>query len=498
MEPINYLANVPNPAGAVFQGLAAGTAQQANEQQMAQAAAQEARAAELQPFAVQGAQLGLDAGRQNMAVQADQNARANEMQPFQVQQAQQQIAQQQRAAAFQNAAGNLAALGSEMTIADLQSVAIQFPEYGEAVVGSFQAMNAAQQQSVAGVMAQAAFALKNGHTATANDLIDEYAAAAEASGNAEIAATARAIQQTADIDPNAALMSLGLALQTIAPEAAARIFDTGESRVSSSISVGPTISVQTMANGETRVVDTATNAVLTGQAAQDAIAAARAGEIEFAGATSAARAEGTRLSSLELDPQIEFATTTAGNEANIQTGGNARAAEALGGEQSNMVVSAIAGASAASSSMSTIREAIAAIDAGAASGILSGYIPTITQSTASLENAMNRMGLDVIGSVTFGALSEAELRIAMETAAPRSLRPDVLKPWLEARLKALEQIRAAQLDQAEFLSDPRNSISDWVASVKARSQPAAPAAAPTAPAATGGALPLYLQNLEGN
>jgi hypothetical protein len=231
MEPINYLANIPNPAGAVFQGLAAGTQQQANEQKMAQSAAQESRAAEMQPFTVQGAQLGLDAGRQGMAVQADQNARANELQPLQVQAQQQQNAQrqqeQQRAMGFQSATAELAALGSDMTIADMQAIVTQYPEYGQAVVGSFQALGEAQRDSVKGVMAQAAFAFKNGNIATANDLIDEYVDAAEASGNAQAAATARAIQQTADLDINAAMAALGLALQAIDPDTAKLIFDAG-------------------------------------------------------------------------------------------------------------------------------------------------------------------------------------------------------------------------------------------------------------------------------
>ena len=48
-------------------------------------------------------------------------------------------------------------------------------------------------------------------------------------------------------------------------------------------------------------------------------------------------------------------------------------------------------------------------------------MPSVTEASASLENAMNRMGLDVIGSVTFGALSEGEMRLAMDTAVPRGL-----------------------------------------------------------------------------
>ena len=231
MEPINYLAGIPNPAGAVFEGLAQGQQRQAQSQELAAAQAREQRAAELQPFAVQGAQLDLDRGRQSMQVQADQNARSGELHPLQVQAQQQHIAaqqqQQQRAQAFQSEAARLASLGPDMTLADLQGVVTEFPDYADGVIRGFEAMNEAQRASVSGVMAQAAFALKNGNTATADALIDEYAAAAEASGNPAIAVTARGIQQTADINPDAALMALGLALQTIAPDAAKQIFAPG-------------------------------------------------------------------------------------------------------------------------------------------------------------------------------------------------------------------------------------------------------------------------------
>lgn len=490
MEPINYLANVPNPAGAVFEGFAQGQQRQANEQQMAQAAAQEARAAELQPYAVQGAQLGLDQGRQSMQVQADANARANELQPLQVQAQQMQIAaaerEQARAQAFQAEAARLAELGGSMTIADLNRVVTEFPEYGQAVTQSFQAMNEAQQNSVAGIMAQAAFAYKNGNIATANDLIDEYAATADASGNPQIAATARAIQQTADLDPNAALMSLGLALQSIAPDAAAQIFDAGtEARVQSTVAVGPTLSVQTMSNGDTRVVNTATNTVLTGQEAEDAIAQARTSEADFARSITQGRREGTLGADIELGGEAAGAVK-AGQIAQDQ---GLEAFERVGKIQSNIA---------------RLDDAIAAIDAGAKSGQLESRVPTWNAATIELRNLQSQLGLDVIGSVTFGALSEGELRLALQTALPTNLNETDLRSWLSEKKAAQEKLAAYMSEQARFLSRPGNTISDWLDKVDAGQQgatQAAPAApqpsVQIAPQAAAPAVPSYLQQYGG-
>lgn len=210
MDPINYLMNVPNPGAAAFEGYNQGIQRVGEQQRQEIAGQQEARAAEMQPYKIQQAQQGLEINDLNM-----QNTR-------------QQMAirqrQAERAQAFQDAATGLAQLGPEMTIADIQNVVTQFPEFGDSVLNSYQALNEAQQNSVAGVLGQSAYALKNGDVETGLELMDAYVAAAEKSGNAELAATAQAIRQTAEINPDAALMDMGLALQIIAPDVASQIF----------------------------------------------------------------------------------------------------------------------------------------------------------------------------------------------------------------------------------------------------------------------------------
>lgn len=107
---------------------------------------------------------------------------------------------------------------------------------------------------------------------------------------------------------------------------------------------------------------------------------------------------------------------------------------------------------AARSSLTAINDAIAALDEGAQSGpVINRFTPTIKDSTLRLRNAGNRLGLDVISSVTFGALSEAEMDIAMQTAMP-NLPPKELRKWLVDRREAQQKLAQELEDAALFMS----------------------------------------------
>jgi hypothetical protein len=189
-----------------------------------------------------------------------------------------------------------------------------------------------------------------------------------------------------------------------------------------------------------------------------------------------------------------FARGMGANQADIATGGAAGAARsagaALGTATVNAGVEAFQSVSGVRSSLSNIDEAIAAIDRGAESGVVYNYLPRISEAGASLQNAMNRLGLDVIGSVTFGALSEAEMRLAMEVAVPRNLQAADLKVWLQRRRDA--QVKAAEAleNAAMFLLTPGNTIDMWIArnrASRAAAAPATPPASADAPPATAAA-----------
>jgi hypothetical protein len=100
------------------------------------------------------------------------------------------------------------------------------------------------------------------------------------------------------------------------------------------------------------------------------------------------------------------------------------------------------------SSIGNLNSAIQAIDEGAQSGIVYDMLPNVTVASAELQNARQRLGLDVIGSVTFGALSEGEMKLAMDTAVPSGLQPAELRVWLERKRDAQQKALAAMQEAA--------------------------------------------------
>lgn len=440
--PTNYTTGMIDPSGSIVQGLSTGLNMQGAQQALQMNEAAEARARELHPLAVAGAQqdMTLAANRDNRENAAEVRAQA----VFDQQQAAAAEAEARRTA-FQEAMGNLAGLGASATVEDYAGVANQFPEFSESLMETWETMDDSRKQGTARVLGQAAIALRGGNAERAIAIAEEYAVAAENSGDVQGAATARSLVETMKASPDAGLASIGLALTQLDPEMASMAIGQGSS-VQTTQMIAGRISVQTMRDGTTQVVDTATNRVLTGQEARDAIAEAESAVGEAERIKTRGRGTGE-------------------NEADVETGSQAEAAKGFGEAQVTFVTDALASASTVRGNIRTMDEAIQAIDDGAQAGLIYNRMPRITEAGATLQNAMDRMGLDVIGSVTFGALSEGELRLAMSTAVPRGLSAPELRNWLVQRRDAQEKVLAALTEQAEFLSNPENTLNDWVTRV---------------------------------
>jgi len=126
-------------------------------------------------------------------------------------------------------------------------------------------------------------------------------------------------------------------------------------------------------------------------------------------------------------------------------------------------------------SIITTDRAIAAIDGGGLTGFLTNYLPDITLASAELGNAMDTMGLDIISSVTFGALSQEEMRTAMNIGSPRSLAPADLRQWLVDKKDAQQKAMAALTKAARWFSKPGNTLDGWFdQQAQAGANPAAP------------------------
>lgn len=91
--------------------------------------------------------------------------------------------------------------------------------------------------------------------------------------------------------------------------------------------------------------------------------------------------------------------------------------------------------------ISNIDEAIRLVrDEGAGTGFIESRFPSIRQSSIELQNLRGRLGLDIVGATTFGALSASELEFALDVALPQTLDGPALVDWLERKKKAQRKL----------------------------------------------------------
>lgn len=107
-------------------------------------------------------------------------------------------------------------------------------------------------------------------------------------------------------------------------------------------------------------------------------------------------------------------------------------------------------------------EALKYLDEGAETGRLESFFPSFKAATRNLERVQNQLGLDVISSVTFGALSEGELRLALSTGLDLSLQEDALRADIIRRRDAKLKLANYLEDAATYFSNfPTAGLEDW-------------------------------------
>jgi len=99
---------------------------------------------------------------------------------------------------------------------------------------------------------------------------------------------------------------------------------------------------------------------------------------------------------------------------------------------------------------------------GAETGPIASKLPSFRAATKRLDNLQGRLGLNVVGAVTFGALSKGELDLAKDVALPKGLNEDEIVDWMEVRVAAQQKLANNLEDAALFLSDPENTVADLI------------------------------------
>jgi len=125
-------------------------------------------------------------------------------------------------------------------------------------------------------------------------------------------------------------------------------------------------------------------------------------------------------------------------------------------------------------------------------GTIQNMFPSFGADTIQLENIGSRLGLNIIQNTTFGALSEAEMRLAMQTGFPSDMQPPELLDWTRRRKAARAKLRDELISAIRYMNsqDPNspeyaNAQANWQAMRDAQRQ----AEAQAAQAAQGGGAP---------
>lgn len=121
-----------------------------------------------------------------------------------------------------------------------------------------------------------------------------------------------------------------------------------------------------------------------------------------------------------------------------------------------------------------IDRAISVLNSGAGVGAIEKFLPSFKAASVELDNIQKSMALDVIGSVTFGALSQGELDLAKDVALPTGLDTPQLIDYLNRRKDAQNKLRDYYGEQIQFL-DQGGTVAGFMRSKK-RDQSQQPAA----------------------
>ena len=420
--PFDYSMNVLDPVAALQSGMAFGQQQRAGEQ-------------------------AIDMNAQSMDLRGSQEARAQtafDQQTTQFDQGQQDRTAAMEAARAMNA--DLAAFADRVEtgdydVNDFAAMSTKYPDLASQLMEGWDGLSLERKTADTASLVKGLTAIKAGRPDLAVSMLEERATAADNSGEKQDADISRALAAAIKGDPASGTVALGMLLQSIDADAAKGLFGEGRSvQSTNAYANGTTVTV--FNNGSKEVTDAAGN-VLQGPEAQAAVDAGVQSEAAMRGGNAGASEEAKLGARIDLGGEAA-ASEEAGKQAIAKSG---EAFDSLNKAKANIV---------------NVDNAIAAIDGGANAGVIAKYFPNITAASASLENAMNRLGLDVIGSVTFGALSEGEMKLAMETAVPRNLGEADLKQWLvskkAAQEKAVDALRAAAI----YLGTPGNTLAGWM------------------------------------
>jgi hypothetical protein len=325
------------------------------------------------------------------------------------------------------------------TAEDYTRFAEMYPELQEQMNASIKQLNATQKQEKVNQLMPIYAALKSGNPDAAKEQIAQLQDAFKSSGMDSEAQNLDILSQNIDLDPRAAETSAGLFLaNAMGPEALQKMMSQLESAEQGGGRAQPVGGGIIIEDPNTHQKKLVTGSFQNGQ-------------LSIAGADLPGTLV-SRLGETPKDVRTRTVQTTKEQEAVKQA--QKRAAEYA--DRFDKINEGIY----------TLDEAATVIKAGIergdnlGQGAIMQYLPTIKQSTMELRSIANRLGLNVVSSVTFGALSEGELKMAMSTGLPPGIKGQKLLDWVNKR-RAAQQKLASYLSEASiYLGD--HTVPEWM------------------------------------
>ena len=172
------------------------------------------------------------------------------------------------------------------------------------------------------------------------------------------------------------------------------------------------------------------------------------------------------------DPDEITRLRTEGQELELDLARRKTFEEGTGRVQANLLEETMSGLANVNSMLENFgnaKEALrSAIKQGKnVTGFLIRYFPNVSLEAQELELAQTNLGLDVIGSVTFGALSKGELDLALSKDMPLNLNEPQLLEYIERRESALRKMKFELRKAAIYQSKSGNKVEDYIKMMEA-------------------------------
>jgi glutaredoxin 2 len=369
---------------------------------------------------------------------------------------------QERQAAMQQAMAELAEKKNKTT-EDYQRVMTEFPELSKQVSQSLSMFNEQQQQNKINQLMNIYAPLKSGNTDLAKSNLDELITAYRNSGNDFEAKSMETLKQNIELDPKGAETSSELFLfKALGPEAFQKYLlqEQKTEQALKNSQAEKTQSSEILPDGTTIFATSAQKVkvvgpdgdVLTGKDAAFAIKKAKEYGVDIEGLKSKKREEEKLDAQVDTKAKIEEQVTHAkeGTKAAIKKGEEFGKKADLAGERILKIDNAI-----------NVAESAVAKGKSLGRGWFEGKFPKMNKYPVLMQQAAYDLGLGVVQSTTFGALSKGELDTAMKTALPEFANDKDTLAWLKKRKAAEEKVQRELNRAAIYLSKPGNTVGKW-------------------------------------